>query len=95
MKPRMLLITITGLLLSTYVAYSNQINVQDNTPDLCAPIQFSPVGINTFLKHTYNHPLYSKEILPNNLFHLTQFLEHGKKNKPIARLCKICYQTVS
>lgn len=45
---------------------------------LHAPIKFTTNGINCFLKHTYNHPKYSAEILPHNTGHLIQMLQHGQ-----------------
>ncbi len=53
---------------------------EDRTESLhfYAPLDVSPEGIRDFLQSVYNRQEYI-EILPNNLSHFIQFLQHGKK----------------
>lgn len=44
---------------------------------LFAPVDVSDEGIANFLKHVYNRKEYL-DVLPNNMNHLVQFLQHGK-----------------
>ena len=45
------------------------------------PIKFSASGVRFYLRHAYNRPEYIQDILPGNLSHFIQFLQHGKKTK--------------
>jgi len=39
------------------------------------PIKFTNHGLRCYIKHAYNIPEYGTDFLPNNLFHMVQFLE--------------------
>lgn len=78
-----LLILQTTFFIHTGNTHNNQIpetnfHVAESAQNfLYAPVRFSSSGIQQFLEKTYNHPNYTREILPNNLSHFTQFLQHG------------------
>ncbi len=44
-------------------------------------IDFNQSGIKTFFSHTFNRADYGSTFLPHNFFHLTQFLEYGRRTK--------------
>lgn len=48
---------------------------------LYAPITFTPEGVRGYLCNAYNKKEYSQDVLPHNLAHCIQFLEHGKNSK--------------
>lgn len=52
--------------------------------DLYLPVNFTPSGIDYFLKNVYNRPEYGTEFLPNNFSHFLQFLEHGVQTQQTA-----------
>jgi hypothetical protein len=54
--------------------------IYDNNLNLYAPIQFTSVGIQSFLQNTFNNSLYP-EVLSNNFSHLVQFFEQAKRTK--------------
>jgi len=58
---------------------SSEVNTLAGVDDLFLPVNFSPAGVNNFLKHVYNKSEYAGEFLPNNFSHFVQFLENGKK----------------
>jgi hypothetical protein len=47
--------------------------------DFLAPVKFTQVGIQDFLKNIYDNPKYAREIFPNNMSHFIQFLDFGIK----------------
>lgn len=61
------------------VTYRSEDTEREQGLSLYAPVDASPEGIRNFLQHVYNRHEYD-EILPTNLSHIIQFLEHGKKN---------------
>jgi hypothetical protein len=75
----------TKMLFLLFATLSLNIHTEDNQVlestlrDLSAPVKTTAAGFTSFLKDTFNHPDYIREILPYNLSHVAQFLEHGKK----------------
>jgi hypothetical protein len=61
------------------IAYVNEELEIENA--LYNPVKFSASGVRFYLKHAYNRPEYIQDILPSNLSHFIQFLQHGKKTK--------------
>lgn len=45
------------------------------------PIKFNNHGLRCFIKHVYNIPEYATDFLPNNFFHMVQFLKR-KTDQP-------------
>lgn len=45
------------------------------------PIKFNNHGLRCFIKHVYNVPEYATDFLPNNFFHVVQFLKR-KTDQP-------------
>lgn len=62
------------------ITYRSEDVEREEGLSLFSPVDASPDGIKNFLQHVYNRNEYL-EILPTNLSHIVQFLEHGKKNK--------------
>ena len=49
--------------------------IEFHYPHFVQPIKFSNHGLRCFIKHVYNIPDYGTDFLPNNFFHMVQFLE--------------------
>ena len=64
---------------SNTITYRSEDIEQEQGLSLYASIDMSPDGIKNFLQHVYNRSEYA-EILPTNLSHIMQMLQHGKKN---------------
>src|SRR5476651_794606 len=64
---------------SNTVTYRSEDIEREEGLSLFSPVDASPEGIKNFLQHVYNRNEYL-EILPTNLSHIVQFLQHGKKN---------------
>lgn len=63
----------------TIYAYNQEID-RNEILRLFAPVDVSTEGIANFLKNVYNRKEYL-DVLPNNMSHLVQFLQHGKDSQ--------------
>lgn len=54
-------------------------SLNDANASLHAPVRFTNNGIQTFLKQTFNHPEYARQVLAHDFSHFVQFLQHGKR----------------
>lgn len=61
------------------VTYRSEEVEREQGLSLYAPIDTTPEGIKNFLQQVYNRHEYT-ELLPTNLTHIVQMLQHGKKN---------------
>lgn len=67
--------------LPTFVSAASE-KKQKSIEDACyEPISFTPQGINHFFTHVINTSCYKQNVLPNNLQHINQFIEHGIKRR--------------
>lgn len=64
---------------TTYEKNFNSTNTEEG--NLCAPINMTGAGIDSFIKGIYNNPRYAQDVLPYNFAHLIQLLDHGRKTK--------------
>jgi len=83
MKPKLSLVLI--ICVTTFIGSVQAVsdmhqynNEQEESLRMYAPLDTSPEGIRNFLQDVYNRRDYV-DVLPNNMTHLLQFLEHGKK----------------
>jgi hypothetical protein len=79
--PRIVLFccTLTFFIHSAKAEYNQP--VDKILQDLSNPVNTSAEGFSNFLRYSYNQPEYAQDFLPNNFFHVAQFLEHGKTTK--------------
>lgn len=54
--------------------------LEDQSLDLAATIDFTKNGMHLFFKHIFNRPEYSSELLPYSFTHLYQMLEWGNRS---------------
>lgn len=52
-----------------------------NNPHFIKPVVFTKQGMQNFITYVYNTPEYGTDFLPNNLYHLVQFL-HNNTTQP-------------
>ncbi len=79
---RLLYSIIIAILLTSHSAKAQDYQLPCVSGDIPGtPAYFSrsvfSVGINSFLKDIFNTPSYIQDFLPNNFFHMIEFLHHG------------------
>lgn len=61
------------------ITYRSEDIEREQGLSLYAPVDTTPEGIKNFLQQVFNRNEYT-ELLPTNLSHIVQMLQHGKKN---------------